>query len=261
MNIKIRSKLNELITHWIPGAVYSVKWLIENGYSYSNLQIYKKSGWVKSFGAGALIKNGDDVRWYGAVWNLQEQLKIPVHVGGKTAIEQAGSAQFLTLGKERIFLISEPKTKLPTWFKSKKWNADLIFLQSSLFDKKFRSFSISEQCLILVKFERLDLIYSNRERAMLEYLDLVPERHSFTEAQEIMENLVTLRPKLVQKLLEHCTSVKAKRLFLALAERVKHPWLKKLELSKIDLGTGSRQLIIGGEFDSKYKITVGKSNE
>jgi len=261
MDMKNRTKINELITNWVPGAVYSVKWLKENGYTYSNLQIYKKSGWVKAIGAGALIKGGDEVGWPGAVWALQEQLKLPLHVGGRTAIEQAGSAQYLTMGKERVFLIAEPKTKLPTWFKNKKWDAEIVFLQSSLFDEGLKSLSIAEQGLMSVEFGRLKLLYSSRERAMLEYLDQVPERHSFTEAHEIMENLLTLRPKLVQTLLVHCTSVKAKRLFLAMADKVNHPWLKKLDLSKIDLGSGSRQLVSGGEFDSKYKITIGSPHE
>lgn len=259
--MKSRTKINELITNWVSGAVYSVKWLTDNGYSHSNLQIYKKSGWVKSIGAGALAKNGDELTWQGAVWTLQEQLKLRVHVGGKTAIEQAGSAQYLTLGRQRVFLIAEPKTKLPTWFRNTKWDAEIFFRQSSLFDQKLSAKSDAEAGLTSVEFGRLKVKFSSRERAMLEYLNQVPERHSFTEAHEIMENLITLRPKLVQTLLVHCTSVKAKRLFLALAEKVNHPWLRKLDLSKIDLGSGSRQLVRGGEFDSKYKITIRNSNE
>lgn len=261
MNMKKRTKINKLITSWIPGAVYSVNWLKNNGYTYSNLQVYKNSGWVESIGAGALIKSGDQVDWIGAVWALQEQMNLPIRVGGKTAIEQAGSAQYLTLGKERVFLIAEPKTKLPTWFKNKKWNAEIVFVQSSLFDKKLQSLPIKEQGLAVVEFERLKINYSSRERAILEYLDQVPERHSFGEAHEIMENLVTLRPKLVQTLLMYCQSIKAKRLFLAMAEKSNHPWLKKLDLSKINLGSGSRQLVAGGEFNSKYKITVGSPHE
>ncbi len=261
MNMKKRTKINELITNWIPGAVYCVKWLKENGYTYSNLQIYKRSGWVKTIGAGALVKSGDEIEWAGAVWALQEQLKLPMHVGGKTALEQAGNAQYLTFGKQRVFLIAAPKTKLPTWFRNKKWDAEIVFLQSSLFDEKLNVLSQADQGLISLEFGRLDVIYSSRERAMLEYLDQVPERHSFEEAHEIMENLISLRPKIVQTLLAHCNSVKAKRLLLALADKVKHPWLKKIDLSKVDLGSGNRQLIRGGEFDSKYKITIGKAHE
>lgn len=259
--MKNRTKINELITNWIPGAIYSVRWLLEQGYTYSNLQTYKSSGWTKSIGTGAIIKSGDEVHWQGAVWALQEQLKLPVHVGGKTAIEQAGSAQYLTMGREKIFLIAESKIKLPTWFKKMEWNADIIFIQSSLFSEKLKTKTLAENGLTLVEFGRFKVIYSSRERAMLEYLNQVPERHSFEEAQEIMENLITLRPKLVQTLLEHCTSIKAKRLFLAFAEKANHPWIKKLDLLRVDLGNGSRQLVQGGEFNSKYKITIGSSHE
>jgi hypothetical protein len=40
-----------------------------------------------------------------------------------------------------------------------------------------------------------------------------------------MEGLNTLRPDLVQELLEKCSSVKVKRLFMHLAEQFQHPWL------------------------------------
>ena len=259
--MKNRTKINELITGWVPGAVYSTKWLIKNGYSYSNLQVYKNSGWVTPIGSGAVAKKGNTIQWQGAVWALQEQLKLPAHVGGKTAIEQAGNAQYLTLGKQRVFLIAKPKTKLPTWFRNAKWNAEIIFQQSSLFDDKLNDSPNLNSGLVFVEFGHLKVLYSSRERAVIEYLDQVPERNSFTEAQEIMENMMTLRPKLVQNLLQHCTSIKAKRLFLALAERANHQWMKKLDLSKIDLGSGSRHLHGGGKFDTKYKITIGGADE
>lgn len=259
--MKKGSKINKLITNWIPGAVYSIKWLKENGYSYSNLQLYKNSGWLKSVGAGALIKNGDEVSWQGAVWALQEQLRLPIHVGGKTALELSGSAQYIPLGKQKVFLIAESKIKLPTWFKKKKWDAEISFYSSSLFDDELMKASNAEAGLATVEFGRLKVITSSRERALLEYLDQVPEKHGLNEAREIMENMMTLRPKLVQTLLVHCKSIKAKRLFLTFAERSRHSWLKKLNLTQVNLGSGSRHLVGGGIFDSKYKITIGNVNE
>ena len=59
-----------------------------------------------------------------------------------------------------------------------------------------------------------------------------------------------------QALLEQCASVKVKRLFMVLAERCQHTWVKKLDLSKVDFGKGKRMLVSGGRFDSKYDITV-----
>lgn len=66
------------------------------------------------------------------------------------------------------------------------------------------------------------------------------------------------RPQTVQELLEQCTSVKVKRLFLYLAEKAGHEWAKYLDLSKVDLGKGKRALVKGGEYVTKYQMTVPK---
>jgi hypothetical protein len=73
-----------------------------------------------------------------------------------------------------------------------------------------------------------------------------------------MEGLPTLRPKLLQKLLEACTSVKAKRLFLHLADATGMPWRDALDDARIDLGKGKRQVVAGGRLDARYGITVPK---
>ena len=94
------------------------------------------------------------------------------------------------------------------------------------------------------------------ERAMMEVLYGVPLIDSYEEARLLMEGLTTLRPRIVQSLLEECTSVKVKRLFMLLAEKCKHAWVRKVDLSKVEFGKGKRALVKGGRFDSKYKITV-----
>ncbi|EOQ90755.1 PF11459 family protein [Leptospira yanagawae serovar Saopaulo str. Sao Paulo = ATCC 700523] len=225
------------------------------------MQIYRRSGWIQAIGSGAYTRSGDDLQWQGGVWGLQKQLNLPIHVGGKTAIEEAGYAQYLNLGKQKVYLIADPDTKLPTWFQKTNWNAQIGFSQSSLFGGFNRNQNNLDQSLKTVSFGKLDILYSTVERAILEYLDWVPDKHSFDEAHEIMENLTSLRPKLMQSLLERCHSVKAKRLFCAIASKVNHPWFSKLEIDKVDLGSGNRHLIDGGEYDSKYKITIKARNE
>ena len=42
---------------------------------------------------------GDRVDWIGGVYALQQQLRLPIHIGGKTALEMQGYAHFLPLGK------------------------------------------------------------------------------------------------------------------------------------------------------------------
>ena len=71
-----------------------------------------------------------------------------------------------------------------------------------------------------------------------------------------MESLTSLRPQFVQRLLEICTSVKTKRLFMHAAERSHHRWLKRVDLSKVDFGSGRRTIHRGGRLDSKYDLVV-----
>lgn len=100
---------------------------------------------------------------------------------------------------------------------------------------------------------------STPERAMMEVMYGVPNEESYEEAKLLMEGLTTLRPRVVQALLERCASVKVKRLFMVVAESCQHAWVKKLDTSKVDFGKGKRMLVRGGRFDSKYNITVPDS--
>ena len=50
-----------------------------------------------------------------------------------------------------------------------------------------------------------------------------------------------------------------KRVFLYLAEKLNYDYFKRLDLSKIDLGKGKRQVILqNSQYDKKYQITVPK---
>ena len=87
---------------------------------------------------------------------------------------------------------------------------------------------------------------------------MAPEKFDLVECHELMENLNDLRPIIVQDLLEVCTSIKVKRLFLFMAEKHNHKWYKHLNLSTVDLGKGKRSLVKEGIYVSKYQITVPK---
>jgi hypothetical protein len=91
---------------------------------------------------------------------------------------------------------------------------------------------------------------------VLELLDELPDRESFHQADKLMEGLVSLSPRRLQKLLEDCKSVKVKRLFFFFADRHGHAWLKRIERQQIDLGKGKRMLARGGRLDRVYRITV-----
>jgi Transcriptional regulator, AbiEi antitoxin N-terminal domain len=81
------SKLNNLLTNWPPGTVYTSTWLTQQNYSPRLIQGYCRSNWLRSISRGAFIKVGDVYDWPGGLWALQKQLNLAIHPADKTALE------------------------------------------------------------------------------------------------------------------------------------------------------------------------------
>jgi hypothetical protein len=97
---------------------------------------------------------------------------------------------------------------------------------------------------------------STPERAMFELLDELPERESFEQVDKVFQSLNNLNPRTCQRLLEACSNVKVKRLFLWYADRHGHRWAEALQRERIDLGKGKRLIAKQGRLNRKYQITV-----
>ena len=243
------NKINQILQVWPERTVITTEWLREKGVSRQLADSYKKSGWLESFGMGAYKRPHERITWAGALYALQELGGYSIHVGGKSALEFIGLAHFIRLGKyEKILLWKKPSEKLPRWFSKRKWKSDVIIRSANLFG--------NENKLTKMEIDGVKIYTSSPEQAILEYLYDLPKREGWDEANYLMEGLMTLRPNVVQMLLADCNSIKVKRLFLYLAEKYDHNWLKRLDVSEIDLGKGKRQIIKGGKLDKKYQITV-----
>jgi hypothetical protein len=255
MGTETKTKINRLINQWTAGTSGTTSYLVDSGFSRDLLVKYKNSGWLEPFGRGAYIRSGDKVDWPGALYTLQNQLSLPVHVGGKTALQLKGYAHYLPAKQNKVFLYGPRGLILPAWFKEDRFGVQFVVTRTNLFpadcregftDFRERDFSVR---------------MAAPERAAMEMLHLVPKEIGFDEAQLIMENLVALRTDVVQWLLDVCRSIKVKRLFLYMAEKNEHLWLSKLDLSKVDLGKGKRMIVRQGRFDAKYRITVPATRE
>lgn len=246
MNIENRNKLNKLLTDWPKNTVAVNEWLHERSISDQLKQRYLKSKWVISIGNGAIIRTGDKLNWEGAVYALQQQLKLPMHVGSRTALELQGYGHYVRFGRGKVELFGQKGVKLPKWFKEYKWQEEIKY--------KIANFLLPNIAFTNFLVGEFSISISAPERAILEYL--YTAKDTIEEAYYLMENLTTLRPNLLQQLLESCTSIKVKRLFLFLAERVNHPWLKWLKTNTINLGKGPREIVKDGYLDSKYNITL-----
>ena len=83
-----------------------------------------------------------------------------------------------------------------------------------------------------------------------------PKEFDLIECYQIMEGLVNLKPLLVQELLLSCNSIKVIRLFLYMAEKANHQWLHFIDVSKINIGKGNREITKNGKFVQKYLISI-----
>ncbi len=250
MGIQKSNKINSLLNSWPYGTIAVSSWLKKQGVSAQLAAVYKKSGWIESVAHGAFVHAGDKVSWSGGLFALQEEMGLVVHAGGRTALQLHGSAHFLPLSADHpVFLFGLRRT-LPNWFIKYSWGMTVCNVYTHCFPYKERT-GLTER-----KMEAYSVWLSTPELAMLEVLYLVGRRESYQNAFLLMEGLNTLRPDLVQELLEKCSSVKVKRLFMHLAEQFKHPWLQYVNVDKINFGKGKRVVEAGGYFDSKYDLSV-----
>lgn len=250
MNSEKPKKLNHLLAQWKRGAVYTQKYLSQLGYYHDLIKSYKRNGWLESIGTGAYKLPGDKIEWLGGLYAIQEQLNLPVRAGARTALELKGYGHYVRFNHEKCFLFGKVGTHLPGWFRKFDWQVDVHFKATNLFEtdmpESFTDYLYKE---IVIKI-------SAPERAAMEMLYYVPYWQGFDEAMRIMEGLMSLRPEVVQRLLENCRRVKVKRLFLYMAEKLELPWFEELDLKRIDIGRGKRVILPNGVLDKKYWITV-----
>ncbi len=227
----------------------TLRWLGSRGIGGSLVNYYVKAGWLHRVGDGAFTVTPEPPDWIGAVYGLQQK-PTSLHPGGQTALELAGVAHFLPMGNDGpLYLFGRSGERLPKWFTGLPWSKRVKHVQSAFLpaDLGLREYST----------RNFSVRISDPERAILELLlQVAPDTDGYAYADLLFENLGTLRPSLVQSLLEHCTSVKAKRLFLHFAEKHAHPWFQQIDSTKISIGAGKRVFVRGGRLDPKYLITV-----
>jgi len=245
------TKINRLLANSPVGAPMTSAWLSSQRISPQLVRRYKLSGWLESLGRGAWKRTGTKLTLAGTLFAMQQQLSMKVYPAARTALEIQGRAHYVPVGANPVLQLSlESGQKIPSWFVHQSFASHLRVLNSSvLFDPVYVSLDDWHSGELSIKV-------SSPERAMLEYCYLLPKYADFEEARQLMEGLMTLRPKLLQNTLLACKSVKAKRLFLALACTVGHPWYEQLEIDSLDLGSGKRSVLANGYLHPQFKITV-----
>lgn len=253
MSTEKPTKINQLLNAQPLGVVLQSFWLSAQGYSPDLQKRYRKSQWLASIGMGAMIRAGDQVGYEGALYALQAQGSMSIHPGGRTALAILGKAHYLSLAEGKATVFGNTGEKLPLWFLKHDWGVTVDYYPSA--------FLPPDIGMVEAAFKSFSIKISGAARALMECLYLAPEKMELMECYELMEGLNNLKPAQVQQLLESCQSIKVKRLFLYLAEKAGHSWLKFIDLNNVDLGHGKRSIVKNGVYIEKYHITVPKTLE
>ena len=242
------NKLNKLLQDIPKGAVILSSWLTSKGYSHSLQHRYLKSHWLESIGSGAFKRENDEITVFGALHALQFQSNKYIHLGGISALGLLGFAHYIKMSEKSYSFYAQTGFKLPEWFKkNEEWKGHQLFCSS---------FLPPQLGIIDYNLGNFKIKISTPLRALMECLEIAPKNFDLEEVYLIMEGLTSLNPMEIQKLLESCTSIKVKRLFLYYSEVSNHTWFKYLNIDKINLGAGKRSMVKDGIYNEKYMITV-----
>lgn len=261
MGLQNDKKLNKLLNLLPEGVAVPSKWLVEQGYSRQLVRKYVQGGWLVPLGRSVFARPQMVLNWQGLVLGIQHFARLPFHVGGISALNLQGYAHYLPLGE----LGDNPKEghdlihlwgqgKIPAWVQTVALSKKLQFHKRQLFGSLTPADGLK---FVPSGIRDLQIQVSTPERAIMEVLyDVGDDEHSFTHAFELFEGLTSLRPKVVNKLLQHCSSIKVKRLFLFMADQLSYPWISRIEKDQLNLGSGRRLVVKGGKLDKYYLITV-----
>lgn len=236
-----------VLSRYANGLMFS-QWLKEEGYSRQLLNKYKASGWLESLSRGVMAIKGNGRNALVALACYNEQLGKQYRVAAHSALELEGFNHYVPMGKPTL-MVAHGNDKAPSWLKTNIFDHNYILFSTDVFQYVPTS---------NVPIEKYSLLASSPELAFMECLLLSSKRYSLMDLYYIMEQLTSLRPKVVQELLEHTTSYKVKRLFLYMAEKANHYWYDMLDISKIDIGDSKMQLAKSGTYIAKYKMTIPK---
>ena len=264
MDAQNSGKLTRLLAELGDTRLVSSRWLRAHGYSNSLVARYVGSGWLVSPARGVYMRRGGRLQWDGVVRSLQVGEGMPLHLGGRFALGLQGHEHYLRLGDAGTITLYGPQQP-PGWVGKLSPEQRFEYQGKGPLDLPAVPVTaeVSEKALSEAGLAWHSaapgtdaLVCSTPERAMLELCDSVSDAAGVYEADALMQAMTTLRPQRVGLLLRHCRSIKAKRLFLALAERHRHAWLSHVPLEGVDLGRGKRALVPGGRLHPTYQITL-----
>lgn len=194
------SLIKELYQTMPRGMPLTLSALQKIGISNQRAAGYAKSGWLTRVAHGIYVFPGDSLSLPSALSYLAMQIE-GLHVGGSSALLEHASSPLVLWGDARV--------TLPRWFSER---FPVRYSHARLFD--WQEPGMPEQTLTHSGPELGGIKCSTPERALLEMLYDVGGKQSLEDVYSAFSQVKVMYPHIVGDLLQRCTSVKAKRLFL-----------------------------------------------
>ena len=251
MSLLNKEKMKQLYQILPSDVVVSASWLESKNISMQLRFKYVQNGWLHTLGKSTYIINPNNYTWQGLVVGIQHFMKLQYYVGGLKALELQGFSHYLPIGNENTITLYGEKN-FPAWLKNIEISEVIVLHKKP----NFKNLGLKN---IESTIKGYDLIVSSPERAIFELLYLVEKDGlSFEFVSEIFEGLTTLRPNVINELIERCDSKKVIRMFCFFMDYYNHQWKNFVNLDNIEIGTGKMQIVKAGSLDKKYLITVPK---
>jgi len=265
MSVTRTPRLLPLLNDLPQGFIVDTAWLIARGIDHKSIHYYVQQGWIERISRGVYRRplpkgaHSTYLPWQAIAISLQRLHGYNVHLGGKIALNIAGHSHYVMLGKSQsVHLYGD----VPSWVKRLPATDKITLRNTSLFGNSslglIDNYPIHPSRKWAEGIWRWPLRVSCPERAILELIDELPKYISFEYVELTLEMMRNAKPELLMELLKICRSVKVKRLFFVYTELVGFDWAKDLDSDQIDLGKGPRALVPGGDFESKYQISLPK---
>lgn len=243
------TKIKQIIDKTGVDGVLFGNWLSKQGMDSKQQYSYTQSGWLEHLARGVYKVAGSSPSLFAVLSCYNIQMNKQCIVGAQTALELRGLSHYVPMGKPMACLFTDNIHRLPVWLLEAEWDRTIQYQTTTFLGKDLLGVDV-------MQIDGRDLLVSSPERAVLEWLNITEIASALMDIYYVFEMLTTLRPKLLQQLLEHCNSVKVNRLFLYMAEKAGHQWLKSLDTSKINIGSGRRMVSATGKYIAKYNMTI-----
>ena len=245
------NKLKSLIQGVPSGLLVDDAWLEREGYSPALVDGYARDGWLETPARGVYRMPCGKLKWEQVVISLQSLMRIPVAIGGLTALQMEKFSNNYVKPREMREVRLYGYDNFPQWVFNISCGVNFTFHDvRRLFPdstptlepldmhkgmggiKNYARTTTDLTGLMQEPWEERSwpIAMSTPERAALEALDEPSDGQSVSAAETFINDGLQMCTERMNRLLGRCASAKVKKRFLSCARRHSEDWGAKIDV-------------------------------